>query len=117
MLYVLLEDRQTNINAAHDEVKQAIAELDHQTDNEKIRQDYEEAKQYKNAIQALNLILITRKSEEWKSSGKKRGDLGATSPTYINEHSSNLEETLFQNLYKRKCEDFQERVHRSLQRL
>ena len=43
VLCVLLKDRRTNINTVHDEVKQVIAELDHQTDDEEIMQDDEEA--------------------------------------------------------------------------
>jgi len=110
VLCVLLEDRRTNINAVHDEVKQLIAELDQQTDNEETTQD-DEAKQCKDAIQALKLILITRTSEILKASGKTCRDFEATSPKYINENRLNLEQTLFQNLYDRKCEDFKNKFN------
>jgi len=106
VLCVLLEDRRANINAVHDEVKQVIAEQDQQTDNEEIMQDDEEAKQCKDAIKALKFILSTHKSEVREAADKKCRDSEATSSTYINELRSNLEETLFQNLYDRKCEDF-----------
>ena len=93
VLNALLEDRRTNINAVHDELEQMIAELER--DNEEIVQDDEETKQYKDAIQALNLIFSARKSEIRSKLSKD-----------TNKDTSQSGQALFQYLYERNSKDF-----------
>jgi len=98
VLSALLEDRQTNINAVHDELQRVIADLDHQRDNEDKMHDYEEAKQYEDAMKELKHILYKRMSE-----------IQSTLPRHMHIEKSQSRQTLFQHLYERYYEDFKKK--------
>jgi hypothetical protein len=77
---VLLEDRRTNIKAVHKEDKQVIAERINQqiaelvqpTNNEKVMQDDEKAKNYEKEIGTYSQCTYIRNSEHTLNIHKQR---------------------------------------------
>jgi ankyrin repeat protein len=102
-----IEETTQDIEETTQDIGETTQDIEETTqDIEETTQNNEEAKQYKEAMQRLKRVLERQIPEIRNAARKKRPHSGDMLSTNKIDYRSELEQTLFQHLYDRNCEDF-----------